>query len=201
MLASGNFDHAQPLAALPALAKSELAKLGSARPVMKTGVAIAAVLLLAVPLMTLAAAARGGGFGGGHGGFGGGGHIGGFGGGRIGSFGGLGAARVGALGGHIGGFGGRIGGSRGVGLGARSIGAGSGVRSFTGSRFSGPTFAGQRAGVSVARVSGGRFATAPSRTLAGPAIHTVNLGRVVFGNRAIANAAFRSHFGFARFRG
>ena len=58
MLASGNFDHAQPLAALPALAKSELAKLGSARPVMKTGVAIAAVLLLAVPLMTLAAAAR-----------------------------------------------------------------------------------------------------------------------------------------------
>jgi hypothetical protein len=28
-----------------------------------------------------------------------------------------------------------------------------------------------------------------------------NLGRGVFGNRAIANAAFRSHFGFARFRG
>jgi hypothetical protein len=172
---------------------------------LKPGVAITAVLLLAVPLMTLAAAARGGGFGGGHGGFGGGGHIGGFGGGRIGSFGGLGATRVGAFGGHIGGFGGRIGGmgfaGRGVGLGARSIGAGSGVRSFTGSRFSGPTFAGQRAGVSVARVPGGRFATAPSRTLAGPAIRTVNLGRVVFGNRAIANAAFRSHFGFARFRG
>jgi len=231
MLASGTFGHAQSLAAVPTIAKSKLAKLGSVRPVLKPGVAITAVLLLAVPLMTLAAAARGGGFGGGHGGFGGGGHIGGFGGsrigsfgglgaarvgafgghiggfggGRIGSFGGLGATRVGAFGGHIGGFGGRIGGmgfaGRGVGLGARSIGAGSGVRSFTGSRFSGPTFAGQRAGVSVARVPGGRFATATSRTLAGPAIRTVNLGRVVFGNRAIANAAFRSHFGFARFRG
>src|SRR5262245_65043077 len=205
MLASGTFGHAQSLAAVPTIAKSKLAKLGSVRPVLKPGVAITAVLLLAVPLMTLAAAARGGGFGGGHGGFGGAGHIGGFGGGRIGSFGGLGATRVGAFGGHIGGFGGRIGGmgfaGRGVGLGGRSIGAGSGVRSFTGSRFSGPTFAGQRAGVSVARVPGGRFATAPSRTLAGPAIRTVNLGRVVFGNRAIANAAFRSHFGFARFRG
>ena len=205
MLASGTFGHAQSLAAVPTIAKSKLAKLGSVRPVLKPGVAITAVLLLAVPLMTLAAAARGGGFGGGHGGFGGAGHIGGFGGGRIGSFGGLGATRVGAFGGHIGGFGGRIGGmgfaGRGVGLGARSIGAGSGVRSFTGSRFSGPTFAGQRAGVSVARAPGGRFATAPSRTLAGPAIRTVNLGRVVFGNRAIANAAFRSHFGFARFRG
>jgi hypothetical protein len=226
MLASLTFGHAQSLAAVPTIAKSKLAKLGSVRPVLKPGVAITAVLLLAVPLMTLAAAARGGGFGGGHGGFGGGGHIGGFGGsrigsfgglgaarvgafgghiggfggGRIGSFGGLGATRVGAFGGHIGGFGGRIGGmgfaGRGVGLGARSIGAGSRIRSF-----SGPTFAGQRAGVSVARVSGGRFATAPSRTLAGPAIRTVNLGRVVFGNRAIANAAFRSHFGFARFRG
>src|SRR5215468_4547465 len=205
MLASGTFDHAQSLAAVPTIAKSKLAKLGSVRPVLKPGVAITAVLLLAVPLMTLAAAARGGGFGGGHGSFGGGGHIGGFGGGRIGSFGGLGAARVGAFGGHIGGFSGRIGGmgfaGRGVGLGARSIGAGSRIRSFAGSRFSGPTFAGQRAGVPVARVSGGRFATAPSRTLAGPAIRTVSLGRVVFGNRAIANAAFRSHFGFSRFRG
>src|SRR5262245_46503371 len=187
MLASGTFGHAQSFAAVPTIAKSKLAKLGSVRPVLKPGVAITAVLLLAVPLMTLAAAARDG-FGGGHGGFGGGGHIGGFGGGRIGSFGGLGAARVGAFGGRIGGTGFA---GRGVGLGARSIGAGSGVRSFTGSRFSGPTFAGQRAGVSVARVPGGRFATAPSRTLAGPAIRTVNLGRVVFGNRAIANAAFR----------
>src|SRR6516165_9303965 len=153
MLASGTFGHAQWLAAVPTIAKSKLAKLGSVRPVLKPGVAITAVLLLAVPLMTLAAAARGGGFGGGHGGFG--------------------------CGGHIGGFSGRIGGmgfaGRGVGLGARSIGAGSRIRSFAGSRFSGPTFAGQRAGVSVARVSGGRFATAPSRALAGPAIHTVNL--------------------------
>ena len=55
--------------------------------------------------------------------------------------------------------------------------------------------------MSVARVSGGRFATAPARTLTGPGIRTVNLGRGVFANRAIANAAFRSHFGFARFRG
>src|SRR6266516_3203832 len=157
MLASGNFGHAQSLAAVPAIAKSKLAKLGSVRPVLKTGVDIAAVLLLAVPLMPLAAAARGGGFGGGHGGFG---------------------------GGHIGGFSGRIGGM-----------------GFAGRGFSGRAFAGQRAGVSVARVSGGRFATAPSRTLAGPAIRTVNLGRVVFGNRAMPNAAFRSHFGFARFRG
>src|SRR5215469_16675140 len=143
MSASANFGHTQPLAAVPPVAKSKLAKLGNVRPVLKTGVATAAVLLLAVPLMTLAATARGGGFGGGHGGFGGGGHIGGFGGGRIGSFGGLGAARVGAFGG------GRIGGmgfaGRGVGLGARSIGAGSGVRSLAGSRFSGRTFVGQRA--------------------------------------------------------
>src|SRR5262249_53493560 len=126
-------------------------------------------------------------------------------GGRIGRRGGVGGDRVGRFGGYIGGFGGRIGGmgfaGRGVGLGARSIGAGSGVRSFAGSRFSGPALGGPRAAVSVARVPGGRFATAPSRTLAGPAIRTVNLGRVVFGNRAIANAAFRSHFGFARFRG
>src|SRR5215472_18100318 len=81
MSASANFGHTQPLAAVPPVAKSKLAKLGNVRPVLKTGVATAAVLLLAVPLMTLAADARGGGFGGGHGGFGGGGHIGGFGGG------------------------------------------------------------------------------------------------------------------------
>jgi len=219
MSASANFGHTQPLAAVPPVAKSKLAKLGNVRPVLKTGVATAAVLLLAVPLMPLAADARGGGFGGGHGGFGGGGHIGGFGGGgHIGGFGGghfggfgggriggFGGARIGSFGGHVGGFSGRIGGmgfaGRGAGLGARSIGVSSRVRSFTGGRFSGRSFAGQRAGVSVARVSGGRFATAPARTLGGPAIRTVNLGRGVFANRAIANAAFRSHFGFARFRG
>src|SRR5262249_44758185 len=110
MLASGTFGHAQSLAAVPTIPKWKLAKLGSVRPVLKPGVAITAVLLLAVPLMTLAAAARGGSFGGGHGGFGGGGHIGGFGGGRIGSFGGLGAIRVGAFGGHIGGLSGGHGG-------------------------------------------------------------------------------------------
>ena len=210
MSASANFGHTQPLAAVPPVAKSKMAKLGNVRPVLKTGVATAAVLLLAVPLMTLAADARGGGFGGGHGGFGGGGHIGGFGGGHFGGFGGgriggFGGARIGSFGGHVGGFSGRIGGmgfaGRGAGLGARSIGVSSRVRSFTGGRFSGRSFAGQRAGVSVARVSGGRFATAPARTLTGPGIRTVNLGRGVFANRAIANAAFRSHFGFARFRG
>src|SRR6516164_3739998 len=188
MSASANFGHTQPLAAVPPVAKSKLAKLGNVQPVLKTGVATAAVLLLAVPLMTLAADARGGGFGGGHGGCGGGGHIGGFGGGH---FGGFGSGRIGGMG-----FAGR-----GAGLGARSIGVSSRVRSFTGGRFSGLSFAGQRAGVSVARVSGGRFATAPARTLTGPGIRTVNLGRGVFANRAIANAAFRSHFGFARFRG
>ena len=65
MSASANFGHTQPLAAVPPVAKSKLAKLGNVRPVLKTGVATAAVLLLAVPLMTLAADARGGGFGGG----------------------------------------------------------------------------------------------------------------------------------------
>src|SRR5215471_4901782 len=187
MSASANFGHTQPLAAVPPVAKSKLAKLGNVRPVLKTGVATAAVLLLAVPLMTLAADARGGGFGGGHGGFGGGGHIGGFGGGgHIGGFGGghfggfgggriggFGGARIGSFGGHVGGFSGRIGGmgfaGRGAGLGARSIGASSRVRSSAGSPFLRTlSFAGQRAGVSVARVSGGRFATAPTRTLAGP---------------------------------
>jgi hypothetical protein len=172
------------------------------RPGLKTGVSIAAVVLLAVALMAPAADARGGSFGGGHGGFGGG-HIGGFG--RPGSFGGISGARVGAFGGHIGGFGGRIGGmgfaGAGVRLGARPIGAGGAVRSFTGSRSSRGAFAGQPVGVSAARVSGSRFAIVPSRTFAGPVIRPVNVGHVVFGNRALANAAFRSHFAFARFRG
>src|SRR5215471_5307832 len=121
MSASANFGHTQPLAAVPPVAKSKLAKLGNVRPVLKTGVATAAVLLLAVPLMTLAADARGGGFGGGHGGFGGGGHIGGFGGGGHiggfggGHFGGFGGGRIGGFGGaRIGSFGGHVGGSVGA---------------------------------------------------------------------------------------
>src|SRR5215469_14175098 len=117
MSASANFGHTQPLAAVPPVAKSKLAKLGNVRPVLKTGVATAAVLLLAVPLMTLAADARGGGFGGGHGGFGGG-HFGGFGGGRIGGFGG---GRIGSCGGHVGGFSGRISGMGFAGRGVRSF--------------------------------------------------------------------------------
>ena len=86
-------------------------------------------------------------------------------------------------------------------MGARPIGAGVAVRSFAGSRFPGRAFAGQPTGVSVEQVPGGRFAIAPSRTFAGPVIRPVNLGHVVFGNRAIANTAFRSHFAFGRFRG
>ena len=81
MSASANFGHTQPLAAVPPVAKSKMAKLGNVRPVLKTGVATAAVLLLAVPLMTLAADARGGG--------------------------GFGGARIGSFGGHVGGFSGR----------------------------------------------------------------------------------------------
>ena len=132
MLASGNFGHTQPLAAVLAVAKSELAKLRGMRPVLKIGVSIAAVLLLAVALVSPAADAGGGGFGGGHGGFGGG-HISGFGGGRTGSFGGVSAARVGAFGGHIGGFSGRVGGlgfaGRGVGEPAPSVPASQCARS------------------------------------------------------------------------
>jgi hypothetical protein len=151
-----------------------------------------------------------GGFGGGHiGGFGGG-HIGGFGGGRIGGFGG---ARIGGFGGHIGGS--RIGHRGGLGLGARSFGgsrigsvggsrsfrsAGGGARSLGASRSTGRAFTSQRGSVAAARLNGGRFATGAARGV-GANVRGANVGRGVFGNRAIANAAFRSHFGFARFHG
>src|SRR5262249_57826143 len=50
--------------------------------------------------------------------------------------------------------------------------------------------------------AGGRFTTASARTLAGPGIRAANLGgRGVFGNRAIANVAWRSQFASARFHG
>jgi hypothetical protein len=64
-----------------------------------------------------------------------------------------------------------------------------------GSRSLGRSFTVQRAGPSAARFAGAgsRFSAARTLGAAGP--------RGVFGNRAIANAAFRSHFGFARFRG
>jgi LTXXQ motif family protein len=186
--------------------RSRSIKLGTSRPVLTVGIALAATLLLSVPLMTTVVDARGG--GGGHGG-GFGGHGGGFGG-HVGGFGG----RVGGFsGGHIGGFGGRVGGlgaggrsvgfvGRGAGLGARSFSGarvggvgvgGRGVGSFSGARVGGlgvggrgVGFAGRGIGVSGARVAGFRG---------------VGVGRGAFANRAIANAAFRSRFGFARFHG
>src|SRR5215468_2707034 len=160
------------------------------------GVCAVATLLLVVPLFTLEADARGGG-----------GHGGGFGG------------HGGGFGGHGGGFaerGGGCGGGRSFGV-ARFGGAGVGHRSFGVARFGGShiggrAFAGRGfAGRSLAspRVatarfagSGGRFTTASARTLAGPGIRAASLGgRGVFGNRAIANVAWRSQFASARFHG
>src|SRR5262249_30626583 len=175
------------------------------------GVCAVAMLLLTVPVFTLEADARGGG-----GGFGG--HGGGFGG------------DGGGFGGHGGGFaarGGGFGGARsfgvarfgGAGVGARSFGVarfgGAGVRarSFSVARFGGPRVAGRAfagrsfAGrslasprVATARFTGGRFTVASAHTLAG--IRGAHLGgRGVFGNRAIANVAWRSQFASARFHG
>jgi LTXXQ motif family protein len=181
----------------------------------RAGVCTVAMLLLVVPLFTHEADARGGG-----GGFGG--HGGGFGG--HGGFAGRGGMGFAARGGGLG-FGGAR--SFGVarfgvaGVGARSFGVarfgGSSVRahSFSVARFGGPrvggrAFAGRSfAGRSLAspRVAtarfagtGGRFATASAGTLAG--IHGAHWGgRGVFGNRAIANVAWRSQFASARFHG
>jgi len=173
------------------------------------------MLLLVVPLFTHEADARGGG-----GGFGG--HGGGFGG--HGGFAGRGGMGFAARGGGLG-FGGArsVGVARfgGAGVGARSFGVarfgGSSVRahSFSVARFGGPrvggrAFAGRSfAGRSLAspRVAtarfagtGGRFATASAGTLAG--IRGAHWGgRGVFGNRAIANVAWRSQFASARFHG
>src|SRR5262245_35811000 len=168
------------------------------RPASMAGVCTVAMLLLAVPLFTLEADARGG-FGGHGGGFGGHGGFGGRGGGM--GF----AARGGGLGGARS-FGvARFGG---VGVGARSFG----VARFGGSHIGGRAIAGRSlAGRSLAspRVAtarfagaGGRFTTASARTLAGPGIRAASLGgRGVFGNRAIANVAWRSQFASARFHG
>jgi hypothetical protein len=183
------------------------------RPASMAGVCTVAMLLLIVPLFTLEADARGG-FGGHGGGFGGHGGFGGRGGGM--GF----AARGGGLGGARS-FGvARFGG---VGVGARSFGvtrfggAGVGHRSFGVARFGGSHIGGRAiagrslAGRSLAspRVAtarfagaGGRFSTASARTLAGPGIRAASLGgRGVFGNRAIANVAWRSQFASARFHG
>jgi hypothetical protein len=176
--------------------RSKLVKLGQQPRALKAGIAIAAMLLLAVPLMTVVADARGGG---GHGG-------GGFGGGR------MGGGHIGGLGGR--GFGGHIGGMGrgGVGFAGRSIGgprlASPGPRSFGGNRLAG------RTGVATARVAGGnRFTTATAHSV-GPVAAHGGVGRLAggpvagramvqgtFGNRAIGNAAFRTQFASARFHG
>src|SRR4051794_41973789 len=101
-----------PFAAQSPTAGSNL--VGNSKPVLKTGIAIAATLILMVPLMTVTADARGGGGRGG----------GGFGGGPIGGFrGGGGGCGWGVWGGPNRGFGGR----RGGGGGSRG-GLGGGVR-------------------------------------------------------------------------
>jgi LTXXQ motif family protein len=186
--------------------RSKSVRLGERSPAVTTGIGIAAVLLLAVPLMTVAADARGGG---GHGG-------GGFGGGR------MGGGHIGGLGGR--GFGGHIGGlGRGGVLSvARHGGLGVAGRSFSGPRLASPGprsvggnhFVG-RTGVATARIAGGgnRFTTAAAHGV-GPVAAHGGIGRVAggpvagramvqgaFGNRAIANPAFRTHFASTRFNG
>jgi hypothetical protein len=176
------------------------------RPVVMMAACIAA-LLLAVPLFTLEADARGGGGGGGRGGgFGGRG----FGGHGFGGHGGF-AARGGGMGIAARSFGGprssgvaHFGGAR---LGARPFGvahvSGSRIaaRSLSGHSLAGRPVTSAR-GVATARVIGsGRFATASARTVAAPGIHTAHLGRGVFGNRAIANVAWQSRFASSRFHG
>jgi LTXXQ motif family protein len=204
----------------------KVTKLGNRKSVLGAGIGAAAILLLTIPLITVAAEARGG-FGGGHGGGFGGGHIGGFGGGRAGGFGGS----------HIGGFGGgRIGGVGGVGRGgfvgrAGGIGTGTaggvgiGSHSFGGSRIGGVGGAARIGGVNggarvgavgagarpfagrvgaeraALGVGGNRFGAVSGRAF-GPGGWRAGIpGRAVFGNRAIANAAFRPQFAWSRFGG
>jgi len=176
------------------------------------GVGTVAMLLLAVPLFTLDADARGGGFGGHGGGFGG--HGGGFGGhggfaargggfGGVRSFGGarFGGAGVGARSFGVARFGGAGVGRRSFGV-ARFGGSNIGGRAFTGRSFTGRSLASPRAATARFAGTGGRFGTASARTLAGPGLRAASLGgHGVFGNRAIANVAWRSQFASARFHG
>src|SRR5499427_7495959 len=170
------------------------------------GVCTIATLLLVVPLLTLEADARGGGggHGGGFGGHGGGGFAargGGFGGGRS-----FGVARFGGAGvGHhsfgVARFGGAGVGHRSFGV-ARFGGSHIGGRAFAGRSFIGRSLASPRIATARFAGTGGRFGTASARTLAGPGIRAASLGgRGVFGNRAIANVAWRSQFASARFHG
>jgi LTXXQ motif family protein len=184
------------------------------------GVCTVATLLLVVPLFTLEADARGGGggHGGGFGGHGGGfgGHGGGFGGrggmgfaARGGGFGGarsVGVARFGGVGvGHrsfgVARFGGAGVGHRSFGV-ARFGGSNIGGRAFAGRSFAGRSLASPRVATARFAGAGGRFTTASARTFAGPGLRAASLGgRGVFGNRAIANVAWRSQFASARFHG
>src|SRR5215472_2386811 len=109
-----------------------------------------------------------------------------------------GGGRGGGFGGHVGvsarGFAGRGGGSGFAGGpigGARIGGSGIGGRSLGASHFSGRSFTASRTGVATARFSTNHLA---GTRVAGP-------GRGVVGNRAIANVALQSRFGFARFHG
>ena len=180
-------------------------------PALKTSLCIAATLLLFVPLLMVEADARMGGGGVGGRGFGGGGFGGGrsFGGGGFGgghSFGGM-----GHIGGVSRGFGG-MGISRGGGFAGRSIssahisrGGGMAVRSF----------GGRVAGGATHGVATHGLAVAGSRTTAVGALHAGGLARTgnivrggnvaranaVFGQRAISNGAWQSHFGWTRFHG
>jgi len=175
------------------------------------GVCTVAALLLVVPLFTLEADARGGGgHGGGFGGHGGGfgGHGGGFAA-RGGGFGGarsfgvarFGGAGVGARSFGVARFGGAGVGHRSFGV-ARFGGSHIGGRAFAGRSFAGRSLASPRVATARFAGTGGRFGTASARTLAGPGIRAASLGgRGVFGNRAIANVAWRSQFASARFHG
>jgi hypothetical protein len=177
------------------------------------GVCTVAMLLLIVPLFTLEADARGGGFGGhgggfgGHGGFGGRGGMGfaarggGFGGGRSFGVARFGGAGVGARSFGVARFGGAGVGHRSFGV-ARFGGSHIGGRAFAGRSFGGRSLASPRVATARFAGTGGRFGTASARTLAGPGLRAASLGgRGVFGNRAIANVAWRSQFASARFHG
>jgi LTXXQ motif family protein len=165
--------------ALPRAATLKMATPAKAR--LMRGISATAIFLLTILPITAAAQARPGGGGGRAGAFGG--HIGvggtGFGG-RGGGLGFAGRSFGGARSGHIGvggtGFAGRGGGlgfaGRSVG-GARSGGLGMGDRSLRAGHFTGRSFTTPQAGVS----------------------------RGVFGNRAIANVALQSRWGYAGFHG
>ncbi len=149
-----------------------------ARPGLKARIAIAATLLLAIPLITVAADARGGGGFGGHGG-GFGGHGGGFGGGR------------GFGGGHVGGFGGRIGGGH---IGGAGFGRGLGLAGRSGFSARGIGRSGMRLGgrSGLGLASRGSGLRVGARSFGGTRVGALRGGtRSLAGNR-FAGRAFQS---------